>query len=345
VDVSGEVADLLGSDEPSVRWKVRTQVLGEDMGSRAVRRLREEVRRSPRVQRLLDGVEGRPVAAYAKWGGAHWVLLALADLGHPEGDERLLPLRDQVLRTWLATRYLREYDDTGSPADRYRAAVPVSQGRHRRCASQHGGALLAVVRLGIDDGRAARLAGLLQHWQWPDGGWNCDRRSEARSSSVHETLLTMRGLHAFGSATSDRPATAAADRAAEVFLSRRVVFRRSDPARLGSRSWAELRYPAYWHHGLLAGLTGLAETGHLRDDRCADALDLLLGKRCEGGGWPAEGRWYRDPSAAPRTGADLVTWGGASRRRPNPWVTAGVLAVLAAAGRLDGTGRTGRRGG
>ena len=190
MDVSEEVADLLSSDEPSLRWKVRTQVLGEDGASRVARRLRAEVRRSARVKRLLDGVQDLPVGAYTKWRGAHWVLLSLADLGYPEGDERLLPLRDQVLDTWLATRYLREYEDTGRPSDRYRAAVPVSRGRHRRCASQHGGALLAVVRLGIDDGRAARLAGLLRHWQWPDGGWNCDRRAEARSYSVHETLLT-----------------------------------------------------------------------------------------------------------------------------------------------------------
>jgi len=342
VDVSGEVAELLRSDEPSLRWKVRTQVLGEGGDSRVVRRLREEVRRSPRVQRLLDGVQGLPVGAYAKWRGAHWVLLSLADLGHPEGDERLLPLRDQVLGTWLATRYLREYEDTGRPADRYRAAVPVSRGRHRRCASQHGGALLAVVRLGLDDGRAARLAELLQHWQWPDGGWNCDRRPEARSSSVHETLLPMRGLHAYGSQAGDQPTAEAARRAAEVLLTRRVVYRRSDPARLGNPGWAELRYPAYWHHGLLAGLAGLAETGHVRDDRCTDALDLLAGKRLVGGGWPAEGRWYRTPAGTARSNADLVEWGSASRHRPNQWVTAAALAVLSAAGRLDGANGAGR---
>ena len=338
MDVSGEVAGLLRSDEPSLRWKVRTRVLGDDGSSPAVRRLREEVRRSPRVQRLLDGVEGLPVGAYTKWRGAHWVLLALAELGYPEGDERLLPLRDQVLDTWLATRYLREYEDTGRPADRYRAAVPVSRGRARRCASQHGGALLAVVRLGLDDGRAARLAGLLLRWQWPDGGWNCDRRPEARSSSVHETLLTMRGLHAFASAADDLPAAEAADRAAQVFLSRRVVYRRSDPARLGHARWSDLRYPAYWHHGLLAGLSGLAETGHVQDDRCADALDLLAGKRLDGGGWPAEGRWYHAPGATAKPGADLVEWGESSRHRTNPWVTAEALAVLAAAGLLDDVG-------
>ena len=151
---------------------------------------------------------------------------------------------------------------------------------------------------------------------------------------MHETLLTMRGLHAYAAQADDRPAAEAAGRAAEVLLARRVVYRRSDPARLGSTGWAELRYPAYWHHGLLAGLAGLAETGHARDDRCADALDLLAGKRLAGGGWPAEGRWYHGPGTGARSNTDLVEWGGASRHRPNPWVTAAALAVLSAAGRL-----------
>ena len=242
---------LLDSDEPSVRWRVRAEVLGEDESARPMRALRREIAESPRVQRLLDGVESLGVAAYSKWQGAHWVLISLAELAHPGDDERMVPLRDQVLGTWLATRYLREFEDSGrSSADRYRAAVPVSQGRFRRCGSQQGGALFAVVRLGLDDGRAAQLVERLLHWQWPDGGWNCDRRPEAQSSSVHETLLPMRGLNAFAKGTGDAAAGTGARRAADVFLSRGVVHRRSAPTQLGRSNWGELRYPAYWHHGL-----------------------------------------------------------------------------------------------
>src|SRR5687767_5957992 len=44
---------LLESNEPSIGWKVRVGVLGEDAQSRAVRALREEIRASPRVRALL----------------------------------------------------------------------------------------------------------------------------------------------------------------------------------------------------------------------------------------------------------------------------------------------------
>ena len=335
MDVRREVDDLLASEHPSLRWKVRTGVLGEDGESRSVRRLREEIRASQQARGLLEGHAARRPSAYAKWYGAHWVLQSLADLGYPEGADELAPLRDQVLGTWLATRYLREYVDIGAPKDRYRAAVPVAAGRARRCASQQGGALLAIVRLGIDDGRAARLAERLLHWQWPDGGWNCDRRPEVTASSLHETVLPMRALAAWAAVSGDGASRRAATSSAEVLLRRSVVFRRSDPSRLVRTSWGELRYPAYWHHGLLSGLVALAGAGGVGDARCAPALDLLERKRLPGGGWPAEGRWHRDPAGPVRPSGEHVGWGGASRTRPNQWVTADALAVLSAAGRLD----------
>ena len=46
---------LLASDEPSVRWKARVGVLGEDPDSVAIRRLRAQVRRSERARRLIEG--------------------------------------------------------------------------------------------------------------------------------------------------------------------------------------------------------------------------------------------------------------------------------------------------
>src|SRR5450756_2008138 len=41
---------LLHHDEPAIRWKTRVRVLGEDPGSRPLRRLQKEIRRSSRVR-------------------------------------------------------------------------------------------------------------------------------------------------------------------------------------------------------------------------------------------------------------------------------------------------------
>lgn len=318
---------LLASDEPSIRWKVRVKVLREDPESPPVRRLREEIRRSPRVRRLIEGHAQLRRSTYAKWQGGHWVLLALAELGYPEGDPDLVPLRDGVLRTWLAERYFREYDPAVTAADRGRVGVPLINGRYRRCGSQHGAALLSAVRLGLADDRARALAERLQHWQWPDGGWNCHGKAEAQSSSVYETLLPMRGLAAYARAYQDPAAGAAANRAAAVLLERRLLFRRTN-GRLIRRDWANLHYPVYWRYDVLAALRGLAEAGLLDDERCQQGLELLQSKELPAGGWALEGRYHR--GVGDRQGQELVDWGEVDTGRMNEWVTADALTVLAA---------------
>jgi hypothetical protein len=316
------VRALLASEEPSIRWKVRVHVMGEDPSSPTNQRLQQQIRTSPRVRALLDGAA---TESYRKWQGRHWVLQTLADIGHPAGDEALEPLAASVLKTWLHQRYYREYDPSIEPRS---DAVPVMAGRFRRCGSQHGGALLALVRLGLGGGGPARLVERLLHWQWPDGGWNCHRKPSAATSSVYETLLPMRGLAAYGSA----PARQAADRAAEVLLTRRVLYRRTN-GRLIRNEWAKPHYPVYWHYDVLAGLKGLREAGHLDDPRCCDALDLLQSKQLPDGGWAAEATFSH---GVDRRGQhfDLVDWDGCDAGRMNEWVTADALAVLAAVGRL-----------
>jgi hypothetical protein len=317
----GAIVDtLLASAEPSIRWKVRTQVLGAPPDATEIVALREQIKTSDLVRRLLTP---DPPHVYAKWQGAHWVLAALADLGHPPGDTALHPLRDRVLDTWLDESYYLEFEATAKSAAYRRRGVPKMLGRYRRCASPQGNALRYLTTLGLADRRCDDLVERLLHWQWPDGGWNCDKNPPADTSSFCETLLPMRGL-----ATYD---PAAARRAAEVLLTRRLAFRRST-GELIRPEFAKLHFPLYWHYDVLGGLIGMADVGLLGDERCADALDLLESMRLPDG-WPAHARYYR-ASTAVELHHDSVDWGGTSTRRANPWVTADALAVLAAAGRL-----------
>jgi hypothetical protein len=323
------VEQLLASAEPSIRWKVRTQVLDEPPDCAAIVALRNEIRDSERVRRLLAPcfATERP-GAYAKWQGAHWVMAALADLGYPPGDAALHPLREQVLGTWLDESYYTEFEATSKSTAYRRRGVPVMRGRYRRCGSQQGNALWFLTTLGLADDRCDDLVKRLLHWQWPDGGWNCDRNPAADTSSFCETLLPMRALAAY-SATGN--AAAAARRAAEVLLVRRLAYRVST-GDLIRTEFAKLHYPVYWHYDVLAGLKGMADVRMLDDKRCTDALDLLESMRLADG-WPAHARYYR-VSADIALHHDSVDWGGTSTRRANPWVTADALAVLRAAGRL-----------
>lgn len=303
-----------------------------------MRALREEIRSSPRVRALLARRDARGRirtrrGVYDKWQGAHWVLARLADLGYPEGDSRLFAVRDQVLDCWLGREFYEEFEATGQQDAYRKSGVPVMQGRHRRCASQQGYALYYLITLGLANKRVHDLAERLLHWQWPDGGWNCDKKPDAAKSTFIHTIHCMRALALYGRRFRKPGATAAAKRASEIFLSRRLFKRRSDGAVMRAE-FTKLHYPLYWHYDILLALRIMAETGHLDDPRCRPALDLLERKQLPDGGWPAESRYYFVCDAI-KMNADYVDWGGVSQKKMNPWVTADALSVLVKAGRCS----------
>jgi hypothetical protein len=328
-EIAHVIEALVERGEPSLVVAVKRDVLSEPGSS--LGDLGETVRNSSRARALIAGVS--PGHVYNKWHGAHWVLADLADLGYPPGASELNPLCDRVADQWLSLDYYLEYEAGSKPRGYGRAGVPIMEGRHRRCASQQGNALRSMVRLGLADERSDKLVERLLHWQWPDGGWNCDRNPSADTSSFMETLTPMRGLAAYAKWRQDGTAAAAARAAAEVFLSRCLFRRRSDGSPIDP-SFLKLHYPLYWHHDVLGGLVAMAEKDLLGDRRCEAALDLLESKRLDDGGWPSEAKFYTT-SDEPRSGTTAVDWGGTSRKRMNPWVTVQALSVLIKAGRIQ----------
>lgn len=335
------IDSLLHSDEPSIRWKVMVGALGEDPHSKKIRDLREEIRNSPRAKALLAGRDRKFVKeahVYANWRGAHWTLAMLAEIGYPAGDESILPMRNQVVEHWLNSSFYMEFESKSSvPKHRGAEGVPLIRGRYRRCGSQQGNALYSITRLGLADKKSDRLVERLMHWQWPDGGWNCDRNPSADTSSFNESMLPMLGLAAHAEQRRDDVARQAALRASEIFLCRRLFKRRTDGTVI-SPHWLRPKYPRYWHYDFLGGLVAMAEMGLIKDPRCADALDLLERKELPSGGWAAQGRFYkvsRKFDTNSRFGSiSLVDWGSIGNRRMNEWVTADALHVLHASGRV-----------
>jgi hypothetical protein len=166
-------------------------------------------------------------------------------------------------------------------------------------------------------------------WQWPDGGWNCDKRLEATTSSFQETLIPARGLWAYGRVHRHQPAIDAAAKAAELVLSRRLLWRLSDGS-LIVPGWGgrpdQIRYPIQFYDVLFA-LQVMDELGRLGDARCADALALLGSKRLPDGGFPLE---ERIAPAAVRVASrhSYADWGPSGQRRSNPLVSLASLRVL-----------------
>ena len=338
IDARPQVERLLDSPEPAIRLKIRLSVFDADPSSSEILALREAVRGSETVSALLQrDASGTPHflgdKVYTKWKGPHWILSALADLGYPPGDEVLRPTVSRLFDVWLGDQFQTEFE-AGSKAGAYsKQGIPIVNGRHRSHASQQGNALWTAHKLGLADERSDQLVERLLHWQWPDGGWNCDKKPEADTSSFMESIFPLRGLHLHAVATGSNAAALASEQAAEIFLSRRL-YRRKGNGNFMRSEFVKLHYPLYWRYDVLGGLKAMAETGHIDDPRCQDALDLLASMQLNDGGWPAHVKFYTARSEI-KLGNDFVDWGGTSKRKANDWVTADAISVLAKAGRLN----------
>jgi hypothetical protein len=315
------IKQLIKSDEPSIRYKLARDILKKELTQEEIDQYGIAIKESERVKILLseqDETGKIPFSPYAKWTGAHWVMATLADLAYPPEDETLVPLREQVLN-WLLSEGHQKH-------------IRVIQGRVRRCASQESNAVYALLTLGLADERVDEFAKRLTNWQWPDGGWNCDKRKEVQRSSFMETLLPLRALALHAQITGDSASKSAAEQAAEIFL-RRKLFRRLSDGKIMDPHFVELHYPCYWHYDILFGLKVMAEAGFISDPRCQEALDVLESKELPTGGFPAEKKYYAVSDKIP-SGRSTVNWGGTSKRRMNPFVTLDALFVLRTAGRI-----------
>lgn len=288
---------LLSSNEPAIRFMAQRDVLGEDVSPDP-----EEIFSGPLVRGLLSGQQsdgGFGVFVYRKWTGAHWRLVSLVELGVP-ADARLRAAAGTVL-DWLTS-------------EGHRRRIPVIDGLTRRCGSQEGNALAVSCRLGMaEDPRVQLLASSLAEWQWPDGGWNCDRKATGRRSSFNESLPPMWGLHEYWLATGDEAAKESADRAAELFLEH------------------DLFKALQTGYEVPQALLILPRMDKLGDSRAADGLDLLEGLQRPDGTWHKGPSWWRKPGS-PGSNVEAVDWGG---RGPSEMTTLNALRILEAAGRLD----------
>jgi hypothetical protein len=298
---------LLESDEPGVVAQAKRDLLGDPNPPEAARVLEGPIVRALLAGQQADG--GFGVHAYGKWGGAHWRLVSLVELGVPAGEPRCLAAAETVL-AWL----------TGKS---HRAAVRTIDGLARRCASQEGNALAVCCRLGLaEDPRVRVLAESLVEWQWPDGGWNCDLRATGRRSSFHESLPPMWGLHEYWAATGETAAKEAAVRTAELFLEHNL-FRRGGTGDAIHPSFVTLHY---WHYDILQALLTLSRMGLAADPRARDAVELVGERRLADGRWRAGARWWKPPGSQ-GSNVEVVDWGTG----PSEMLTLNALRVLAAA--------------
>lgn len=314
---------LLKSDEPAIRYRTRTWLLGEAESHAKVKSDRNAAWDSPIVSTLLDFTPESKKDPYRKWWGLHWRLVSLAYFALPIDRADIRARLDEAIDielAWIANP--RRLDAPQRLRD---------DGLYLSDASMEGNGLYAASRLGHEaDTRVAPLVEALLKWQWPDGGWNCDGASSGYRSSFHESWATAIGLASYHHATGNADALAAARRTAELLLQHRLFRTLKDDQPIHS-SFVTLHWPAYWHYDFLGGLRVLnaVDSSLLEDPRAADALDLLESKQLPDGRFQAGRAWWQRPTS-PTSPVDVIDWG---KGRPSEMLTLQALSILKSAGR------------
>jgi hypothetical protein len=313
---------LSNSEIPSTRFKLRLNVLGEDPASPELQELSQAIRSAPQASALLAERNPQGIIAsdpYEKWRGAHWVLTMLAEIAYPPGDATLIPLREQAL-AWIFSDEIRIRQ------------TQLINGRYRRHASQQGNLLYYLIKLGLDDPRLEQVAFDLLEYQWPDGGWNCDKNPDARNSSFTHSAIALRGLIYYHQEHAHPQIAEAIQRSTELFLRRKLLWRHST-GELIKADFARLTYPDYHFYTHLLGLKVMLEAGSIHDPRCQPALNFLEESYIPAQGWKIEKKNYHT-NPQNRHRCSLVNWSRYKHGRANEFLTVDVLHVLQKSGRL-----------
>jgi hypothetical protein len=169
-----------------------------------------------------------------------------------------------------------------------------------------------------DDDRLDTIAEHLLEQQMPDGGWNCRRSSGATHSSVNTTISVLEGLRLYEVFRRRRVVTMrrAQQRGREFLLAHRL-FRSHRTGKVIKPIFTRFAFPPRWHYDILRALDHFRSVDAPRDERLADAIDVV--RRTE----RADGRWVLDHAYPGKTYFQLERVGAPSR-----WNTLRALRVL-----------------
>jgi hypothetical protein len=282
------------STSPAVRWLLESDPSIRWQALRDLTDAPEEQVAAERARVATDGAGARLLALQAsdgRWAGAAWnrgwdstmhVLMLLREMGldpQSEPAQRAVGLvQDRV--TWQGC---------GPPEIHCNAFF---EGEVEPCIN---GQVAAVGAYFGQDVR--RLVERLLAEQLADGGWNCDTEVGSTRSSFNTTICVLEALLEYERSIEDREDVRTARLAGQEFLLERRLFRRKSTGeaierdRKGGTSWKAFAFPTWWHYDLLWGLDYLRSAGVAPDERVAEAIDVVAGKRDARGTWPLETRY------------------------------------------------------
>lgn len=298
---------LLDSD-PAIRWMVLRDLLANEP---------EVVVAAERSRVVVEGWGARLLSLQeddGNWGGGPWAYRSWAST-----METLMLLREFGIdpaspQVRNAIDLVCDRSDWGP----YHGHSPFFEGEVEPCINGR------VLACGAYFGQASEaLVERLLDGQLADGGWNCNAPSSKRSS-FNTTICVLEGLLAYETTNGGSTAVKDARLRGQEYLLERKLFRSLstgcviDRDRKSGCDWRAFSFPTRWHYDVLWGLDYLRRASADRDERTAEAVALVSGKRQQ------DGRWRLEHVHDGKVHFQLE--GG--RGTPSRWITLRALRVL-----------------
>lgn len=282
---NGIIPWLLEGD-PAIRWQVLRDL--EGASERTVERERQRIARDGWGERLLAKQNGKGTWAATKsadglytpkWISTTYTMLLLRDFGLPPTSSEVREACKQLLE--------RGFQPDGG----------INYGTWarwtRRSETCITGMVLSILSyFEHDDPRVDMVAEHLLEQQMTDGGWNCRREAGATHSSMHTTISALEGLHLYEQWRGrGLRAVRAAQRRGREFLLAHRLFRSDRTGAVIKSEFTRLTFPPRWHYDILRALDYFQAVGAPRDERLAEAVDVLRERRLDDGRWPLQYRY------------------------------------------------------
>jgi hypothetical protein len=273
---SGELSSWLLDGDAAIRWQAMRDLFAA--APAAVERERDKVAREGwggRVLALQDPAGTWGGGLYTpKWTSTTYTMLLLRDFG-------LAPSNRQAQRACSLLL------DRGLCLD-----GGVHFGRTDRGETCVTGMVLSILSYcRYDDDRLDRIAGYLLEQQMPDGGWNCRRPAGATHASVHTTISVLEGLRFYElhRQRKAREIRLAQERGREFLLVHRL-FRSHRTGHVIKSEFTRFSFPPRWHYDVLRALDYFQAVDAPRDQRLAEAIEIVGARRLGDGRWPLQNR-------------------------------------------------------
>jgi hypothetical protein len=256
---------LLAKDQPAIRYRTLTELLGRDENDLEVRDAKRQILRKGWASEIL--ARSTPGAGWAdatsqyqpKYLSTNWMMLVLSDLGLSRSDPRMAELCEFWMRGFAAKNGGLGGNSTGTP----HYCVAANQAR-------------ALIRFGYaEDRRIRRTIDWLVETANPKGGWSC--WGSGRNLDSWEAMSVF-AVYPREKWTEEMRTVV--EKGAEFFLQRELH-------RQGDRyvPWFRFHYPVHYYYDLLVGLDFMTALGYANDPRMGYALEYLRSRRRKDGAW------------------------------------------------------------